>query len=78
MLGRLHERSAAGRFDGFQAHRAVVQRAGEDHASHARPKGGGGRAKKRVHGRPDAVLARPVPQAQLALLDEQVAPRRGP
>jgi hypothetical protein len=70
--GLLHDRRAAAQLDRPQPGGAVVQRAGQDHADHARAVDVGRRAEQRIDRRPETVLLRAARDADRAVLDQHV------
>ena len=77
LLRVLHDRQPAQRLDVPQPGRAVVARAGEDHAHDPGPVGPGGGAEQHVHRGPVSVLARPARQLQASRLHHHVVVGRG-
>ena len=69
-VGMLRDRDAAARLDRGEAARAVVETARHHDADDTRPVGFRGRAKQRIDGGTETVLARAVRETHEALLDE--------
>src|SRR5581483_3868850 len=76
VLEILRDRDATMALDRLEPGGAVVERAGEDDADHARALAHGRRAEERVDGRPEAILARATRHADGAVVEQEVMVRR--